>query len=262
MIRLVLIGVLVSQAAFGGQSCEARPATPVEVAAAADAAYRIFDSLERSGDSVALVARSGTNLEEYGLRYSHAALVVRDHPAGPWTVVHMLNHCGSGESSLFDQGLVNFFLDDLYRLDAVVLHLAEPMQRQLLTVLDQGAASALHQPRYNMVAHPFSATYQNSNQWLLELIALAMREEALAGSSTATRALAWDVLRETRFEPDRIRIGRLKRFAGALTQANLSFLHHPLRSRIAGRYELVTVRAIARYLDRQDLVTARVEFSG
>ncbi len=35
---------------------------------------------------------------------------------------------------------------------------------------------ALHETRYNVVAYPFATDYQNSNQWVLEVLAAAMAQ--------------------------------------------------------------------------------------
>lgn len=257
---LTVLGLVFASATLAGQSCKVRKPTPAEIAAASDTAYQILDSLEQSSARVAVIARAGTDLDKYGLKYSHAALVVRDHPAGLWTVVHMLNHCGTGDSGLFDQGLINFFVDDLYQLDAMVLHLTEEAQDEILDALESGLGSKIHEARYNMVAHPFSDRYQNSNQWLLELIA-ASAVASIAPSGEADRGFAQQVLRTTGYVADQIRVGRIKRIVGGLTQANVSFLHHPLGARIAGRYSVVTVRSIERYLDHHGLIVGRIEFS-
>src|SRR5262249_1818233 len=134
-------------------------------------ALKVRDSLDAQGARAAVIARVGRDLSEYGLRYSHLGLALRDDTRGRWIVLHELNHCGRADSGLYEQGLGSFFLDDLYRYEALVLVPSAELQERIASAVAQGAALRMHEPRYSLIAHPYSAKYQNSNQWLLELAA-------------------------------------------------------------------------------------------
>lgn len=110
-------------AANAGTTCTITTATPRAIAAAAATAREVAAALDARDRPVALVARVGTDLSKYGLRYSHVGFALRDHPDGRWTVVHELNACGTARSALYAQGLVNFFLDDLVSQDAKIVWL-------------------------------------------------------------------------------------------------------------------------------------------
>lgn len=90
---------------------------PHKVADAARTALLAAQQLDEVDAPVALIARVGTDLSKQGTVYSHAGFAVRDHAEGRWTVVHLLNECGSDRSGLYAQGLVNFFADDLVNED-------------------------------------------------------------------------------------------------------------------------------------------------
>ncbi|HPW33823.1 MAG TPA: DUF2145 domain-containing protein, partial [Arenimonas sp.] len=112
MKRLIfLIALLFLQPAHAGTQCSEKIASPTSLLTASKSAQRIMQQLEKNPAPVALLARHGTNLDKYGLHYSHVGFVVRDHPDGAWTVVHLLNQCGSARSDIYAQGLVNFFMD-------------------------------------------------------------------------------------------------------------------------------------------------------
>ena len=253
---LALLLALGAGPADAGQACREEPATARRIATAASAAIQVYRALEESEAEIAFVARAGQDLSGYGLHYSHAALAVRDHPAGPWTVVHLLNECGRGDSGLYAEGLVNFFIPGDH---AALLVVPDPAtQKALLEALGRRWEITLHEPRYNVVAHPYSVRDQNSNQWLLELLALSL--DARPGSSIRpTRTRAQAALARTHFQPDRIRIPRSQRIFGGLFQANLNFRSQPLSNRLASRYDVISVRSLVRYLEARGGVMLRRE---
>ncbi len=238
--------------ALAGTACEAYRPDVTAYLGATQLALRSLAVLEDSGADLALVGRVGADLSRHGLKYSHMGIVFRRHPKGRWLFVHLLNQCGGDRSGLYDEGLLNFFMDDPHRLEAVIMIPSPSLQRKLARTLAKGAGHALHQPRYSMLAYPFSTTYQNSNQWVLELIAAAQ-------SGGADRGLIQAHLRATGYQPDRVRLSALERLGAALTRANISFTDHPLSERLNGEYSVVTVSSVLRYLDKIDAPTARHE---
>ncbi|HEX6362266.1 MAG TPA: DUF2145 domain-containing protein [Albitalea sp.] len=239
---------LASIPVHAGTSCEQRDIGPAEVHKAMRMAYKTREFLERARPQVALVGRVGSNLEEHGLRYTHAGAILRDHPAGPWLFVHELNVCATDRSALFDEGLVNFYLDDLFAFEAVVIVPSPALQSRLLQVLGSPTANALHRPDYSMIANPFSVRYQNSNQWLLEVIAAALEPEG----RVRDRVQAQEALARRGFQPDEIRVKPLQRLGAAFTRANVHFDDHDELESRSGRYRVVTVRSIVRFLERVD----------
>ena len=239
-----------------GANCEAQPVAPAKVAAAAETAMRTVQALDEVDAPVALVARVGTDLSRQGLVYSHVGFVVRDHPEGRWTVVHLLNACGTDRSSLYAQGLVNFFADDLVNQDARIVWLQPQVARRLASHLAALPRDALHESRYSIIARPGSRQYQNSTAWVLETLAAA-----LPGTDVLhDRGSAYAYARQDGFRPDHIRIAYSKRLLGGLFSANASFTDHPVATRISGDYPVVTVRSILRYLEQRDYATQQREW--
>lgn len=216
------------------------------VAAAAATAMRVVAELNRIDAPVALVARVGTDLSKQGLVYSHVGFALRDHPDGRWSVLHLLNECGTDRSSLHAQGLVNFFADDLVNQDARIVWLQPALAQRLSDHLIQLPRNALHQPAYNLIARPGSADYQNSTAWVLETLAAAMPVTDLAN-----RRAAYAYARSHGFQPDTIHIAYSKRLLGGLFSTNTIFTDYSIGTRLSGEYPVVTVRSILRYLQEQ-----------
>lgn len=227
-----------------GTDCTQRQVSPRMLAQAADSALRVAEVLDREDRPVALLARVGTDLSKHGLVYSHAGFVVRDHTDGRWRVVHLLNACGSERSGIHVDGLLNFFADDLLRQDARVLWFDPAFEARLLPWLDDSGAVRMHQPRYNLIARPGSEDSQNSTAWVAEILGAAL------ASPVRDRAAAYRAIAADGFRPDTIHVPYGKRLLGGLFSANTDFTDHPLRTRLAGDYPVVTVRAILRYLQQ------------
>lgn len=251
---LAAVLLLPTGAVLAGRACDRAPPSPQSLAVAADTALRVHDALEAAAQPVALVARAGTDLSRHGLVYSHVGFAVRDHPHGRWTVVHLLNRCGSDRSDLYAEGLLNFYADDLVRQDARIVQLRPEVATALAARLGDGSAAALHEPRYNLIARPGSRSYQNSTAWVLELLASL----PLRGPVDRTRAQA--MASAEGFEGDLVHIPYGQRVLGGLFSANTVFTDHPLAVRLSGDYRVVTVRSIVDWLARNDRLLAQAEW--
>lgn len=242
--------------ASAGTACSTRALTPVEMSRAADAALVAREALEQADAPLALISRVGSDVSDYGLKYSHIALVVRDHHAGRWTVVHLLNRCGTDRSGLYDEGLVNFFADDLVNMDMRLTWLRPALTDRLIRNLHDRALLLVHEAHYNVIARYDSDDYQNSTGWILDVLMAAQLDGAV------DRGRAQSLAHAQGFEPDVLRIAYAKRLAGGLFAANASFTDHPVSARLSGRYPVVTVRAILRHLERQGQIRAEREWRG
>jgi hypothetical protein len=245
MKRLLLILLMAcSLNAQAGRVCEEKKATNASTfIAAMNLAEKTRSALDASKAQVALVARVGQDLSKYGLRYSHMAYVWRDHPRGRWIVIHELNQCGTARSALFEQGLANFFLDDLFAYEADILIPSPQSQARIVAMLASDTPLRLHRARYNMLAYAFSTEYQNSNQWVLETYAASASELAAGDRS---RAQAW--LQLAGYRPLPIHVSAGARLGARLFSANISFDDHPFGRRAAGQIDTVTVESVTRFI--------------
>ncbi len=245
---LAALALAAPLSAHAGQACENKPLAPHEIVLQMDLAQRTVAALDASGARVALVSRAGQDLSKYRLRYSHMGIAVRDHPAGRWTVVHELNDCGTAVSGLYNEGMGNFFLTDLYRAEAQLVIPSPEAQEQLAKLAATRTPLRLHEPRYNMLAYVYSTQYQNSNQWVLEVLAAALAPPGQV--ETRTEAQAW--MRSRGFQPPTIEVPAAVRLGARMFRANVAFDDHPFERRMAGQIDTVSTDAVLRLLRMVD----------
>jgi hypothetical protein len=255
-VAVVAAAAMVAVPAHAGRSCDERKpvsAQTVErgMALAAQTAQALDAENERSGATVVLVGRAGQDLSKYGLRYSHLGWAYKT-PEGPWRVAHKLNECGTAVGHVYRQGLGEFFLDDLWRYDAVLAVPSPAVQAQLWPVLsDNTRVKMLHAPSYSMVSYAWGTKYQQSNQWALETLAYAMEPSTVR---TREQAQAW--LRFKGYEPTALKLGPLTRLGGRVGSANIAFDDHPNEKRFHDRIETVTVDSVLAWMQRSQLAAA------
>ncbi|MEO3689934.1 DUF2145 domain-containing protein [Roseateles paludis] len=282
MRRLLTAALLaVSLAAHAGQTCEDQPLTTRQVELGLTLAQQTAEQLDASGAQVVLLARAGQDLSAYRLQWSHFGIAYRvppgpgcaqpapqggqatrerpfvclsDEATGAWRVLHKLNDCGTADAAIYRQGLGDFFLDRPHRYEAAYVVPEPALQQQLLAALAQPTtAVALHEPHYSMVAYAWGQTYQQSNQWALETLALAAAPQPVPDRRAAQ---AW--LRAQGYHPTDLRINTAKRLGARLTRANIAFDDHPTARRFAGHIETVTVDSVFDWLTRSGRASAPV----
>jgi hypothetical protein len=244
---------LASTSAHAGRACHNQPPTVQTITQGMALAQRTSEALDaehaRSGARVVVLGRAGQDLSAYRLRYSHLGWAYKT-PEGPWRVLHKLNECGASTGALYRQGLGEFFLDDLWRFEAVWSVPVTALQAPLLALLtDPVRSTRLNTRAYSLVSYPWRTRYQQSNQWALETLASA----AEPGIASREQAQAW--LKFKGYQPSVLRIGALTRLRARAGSANVAFDDHPNEKRFANRIETVTVDSVLDWLARSGLAT-------
>lgn len=211
--------------------------------------------LDASGARVALLARSGLDLERFGQRYSHAGISLQASPSAPWSVRQLYFACDEGRPRLYDQGLAAFLLGmQSPSLGFISVLLLPPPAEAAVerAALDRPLALHLLAADYSANAYPFSPRYQNCNQWVAELLAVAW------GGGTPSRASAQDWLRAQGYEPTV--------FEGAPLLFWLShfvpWVHrdgHPEEDLQAGRYRVSMPASLEAFVLRREPGSRRLE---
>lgn len=256
---LLAAALCLAPAVRAGQACDQQAADPQAVAQGMALALATAHALDASGAQVVLLARAGQDLSAYHLNYSHLGFAYRETGGGRpvWRVLHKLNHCGTASSALYRQGLGEFFLDRPHRYEAAFAVLSPALQARLLPLLqDNARVAVVNEPRYSMVAYAWGQTYQQSNQWAVETLAVAA-EPAIADR---LRAQAW--LRLQGYAPTALTLRPLQRLGARATAANVAFDDHPNAQRFADRIETVTVDSVFAWLERSGLGQAPVAVRG
>jgi hypothetical protein len=242
---------------IAGTSCNNSLKSPQIYEQASRHAVALNKKLNALHVKVALISRVGSDLSKYNMHYSHTGFAIKDYPGrkGQWTVIHLLNSCGTSKSSIHAQGLMNFFMDDLYNMDYQITVLAPTLQDQLYKNLKTPLVNKMHNDHYNMLAYPFSTRYQNSNQWVLEFL-----EAAQTGKNS--RQVIQKTLMAKGYQPSIIPVSGLSKLGASVFKANISFDDHPNKEKNTNHYSVVTVDSIVAYLNAQGKVTANKEQRG
>lgn len=240
-----LVAMLAAPAVHAGQTCEEGKPTTQQMVAGMELAARTAKQLDASGAKVVLLARAGQDLSKYGLRWSHLGLAYKDDTSNAWRIVHKLNACGTDRADLFRQGLGEFFNDRPFRYEAAFMPLTPELQARVLPLLrDNATLPRLHTPRYSMVAYAYGTRYQQSNQWALETLAMALEP----ANNSRSRAQAW--IRDQGYRPSVLHIDTFTRLGARITRANIEFDDHPTGDRFAGRIATVTVDSVFDWVNR------------
>ncbi len=167
----------------------------------------IKEELDASGETVALIARSGLDLSRFGLRYSHSGISLKASDNAPWSVRQLYYACDEGRPRLYDQGLSGFLFgtdDPNVGYVSIVFPTGTEAAELEGAALDTARALRLLAATYSANAYPFSLRYQNCNQWTVELLATAWGALNDA-QDLRERAQRW--LAEQRYEPPAIDVG-------------------------------------------------------
>ncbi len=268
-----------STPAMAGRTCAPERAPQLDtVVRGLELAERTLKALDASGAKVVVLARAGQDLSQYHLHYSHLGFAYRvqtppsevkgaavargedkakgeseatgqgDATGHVWRVLHKLNQCGSAQASVYRQGLGEFFLDDLWRYEAAwVVPTPEVQERLLALIQDPAKSVRMHHRPYSVVSYAWGRRYQQSNQWAIETLAMAMEP----GVATREQAQGW--LQFKGYRPTPLRIGALTRLGARIGTANVAFDDHPDNKRFSDRIETVTVDSVFAWLPRAGL---------
>jgi hypothetical protein len=205
---LLLLGLFCAMPLLAGNSllfCARSPALSAEqkdhVLVFTDTVKQL---LQESGSEVALISRSGLDLDRLNIRYSHAGISLRNSKNTPWSVRQLYYACDDAKAKIFDQGLSGFLLDqDPAHPGFISLVFFPQAEAASLAqeALDNHAALRVLGADYSANAYAYSTRYQNCNQWVVEMLAQAWghlppREDA--------RATAQDWLRQQQYQPSDI----------------------------------------------------------
>ena len=223
-------------------------------------------ALEDAGAPVALIARSGLDLDRIGHRYSHAGLVTPEPGAGglaSWRVRQLYYACDEGRARLFDQGVAGFVagLDDPASGRIALVVPAAPLDEALArSARDTALGLALLGPSYSANAHAHATRHQNCNQWVAELTAAAapVPEGADAPAPVADRAAAQRRLTELGYAPSVVEVPAPLRWLAPLSPW-LRHDDHPEEDLRAGRYRVSMPASLEAWVRQLAPASRRIE---
>jgi hypothetical protein len=228
-----------------------------------DVAFRfgavIKSTLDATGAALAIVARSGLDLDRFGMRYSHSGISLRDSANGPWSVRQLYFDCDERRPRLFDEGITGFVVgsrDPGVRYFSVVLVPGADVALER-AARDNAVALRLVGATYSANAYAYGLRYQNCNQWVAEMLGVAWgRLDARDG----LRADAQDWLRREGYEPTRFEVGDpLLMWLGGV----LPWLHrddHPPEDLAQWRFRVSMPQSIEAFARARVPGARRIEF--
>ncbi|MBC7917347.1 MAG: DUF2145 domain-containing protein [Rhodoferax sp.] len=173
----------------------------------------VKQTLDGSGQTLALVSRSGLALQRLGQRYSHAGVSLKASPNTPWSVRQLYYACDAQRPKIFDQGMSGFVLgaeDPAEGYLSIVLLPPEGAAALERAALDERQALQLLSANYSANAYAFSQRYQNCNQWVAELLAAAwstFTPETSPDTEPTSRSRAQRWLQAEGYLPTVLRVG-------------------------------------------------------
>ena len=204
-----------------------------------------------------LISRSGLDLSQFNIRYSHAAVAWRGL-GGSWTVRQLYYACDESRPRIYDQGLAGFVVgtDNPARGYISIVTLppaaAAPLKQ---AALDERRVLSLLASHYSASAYAYGLRYQNCNQWLVELLAAAWGDLP-QGDMLRGRAQRW--LAEAHYAPEPVRVTHWQMFAGNF----IPLLHvddHPADDRYALALKISLPASIENFVHQRLPDSQRVE---
>ena len=219
----------------------------------------VRETLDSSGRGVAIVSRTGVDLERIGVRFSHSGVTIRSGDGVRWTVRQLYYACDEGRPRLYDQGITGF----LFNTDdatsghvSIVFPASEDAARLQEVALDRPRALRLLAARYSANAYPFSVLYQNCNQWVAELLATAWGELP-DGPDLRQRAQTW--LTANGYSPPTLELGSHWLKAAAALSPMVHLDDHPESVRNGLRLQVSLPESIEGFVRSQPGDVRRVE---
>ncbi|CAB5514637.1 DUF2145 domain-containing protein [Achromobacter xylosoxidans] len=242
------LAITLSAPAFAASTvCAPADPTPQSILATTTAAAGALEVLAGIPEPVALIARVGQDLTSYGVNFSHMAFAVRRQDG--WYVVHKLNECNTSKAGIYEQTLFEFFEDSDVTKPGAIWRLDAKVAKALEAALAGEHLLDYHEPSYSMVQYPFSTKHQNSNGWVLEMLASVLG----ASGAEPKRATAQAWLQAAGYLPQTVEVGFFKRLGARMTQESIFFDDHPGERRWAGQIDTITVDSVMQFLRAQPL---------
>ncbi len=165
----------------------------------------VRDELAATNSSAALISRSGLDLSRFQIRYSHTAIAWRDENE-TWTARQLYYACDEERPRIYDQGVAGFAMGidnpSLGYISIVKLP-SDSAQTLRATSLDTARALRLLAASYSANAYAYGLSYQNCNQWVMEILAAAWGGLP-DGEDLRARAQRW--LRQAGYAPEPVLI--------------------------------------------------------
>ena len=248
LLLLILIGWSVNGSAqsFRGNSEAQRPGAP-PAEHIASFAKKVERTLANEGARVAILARMGRPLAEMpeGMRFTHVAFAVysnistADGQVLPgYAIFNLYQKNDQPDVSELVQDYPMDFFSGVAQLEAGIIIPSPELQARLLQIIGTPAYASLHEPRYSLIANPYTVGRQNCTEFVLDVINAAIYQ------TTDIRQIKKST--EAYFTAQPVNVNPFKLLLGSMFMAEVSTADHPDKPVTA------TFERIAQYLQIYD----------
>jgi hypothetical protein len=198
---------------------------------------KVEKSLAQKGARVAVIARVGRPRDQLppGFGYTHVAFAVysqittKDNRQIPGYAMRNLYQRDKepAVSDLIQDFPVDFF-SGVQVLEAGIIIPSPELQKRLLEVIASPTYKELHNPRYSLIANPFTVEYQNCTEHTLDVIFAAIYQ------TNDIRKIKKN--EEVYFEAQPVNVGPLRLLFGSIFSAEVATSDHP-RAPVTATFE-------------------------
>ncbi|MES2027253.1 MAG: DUF2145 domain-containing protein [Pseudomonadota bacterium] len=218
----------------------------------------VRDELAATNSDAALISRSGLDLSRFHIRYSHTAIAWRDEDA-TWTARQLYYACDEERPRIYDQGVAGFAMgidNPALGYISIVKLPPDPAQMLKVTSLDKARALRLLAASYSANAYAYGLSYQNCNQWVMEILAAAWGDLA-DGDDLRERAQLW--LRQAGYAPEPVAVNsHWLMFASSFVPL-LHLDDHPEDDRYAMKLKISLPATVETFVQEKFPASERVE---
>jgi hypothetical protein len=253
-LALAAVVGLAAPAAMAQDSSMRSVAAHFTAPEAAAFSKQIERDLAARGARVAMVFRTGRPRSDLpdGIAYTHGAfwiyrtITTADGQTLSGYAVYNL-YAGDGQAWPKNRSrLVQDYPFDFARgsqVDDVAVIIPSPeMQRRILAVIDSPTYEALHNPVYSLVANPWTAKYQNCNNFMLDVVGAA------AWETTDPARITADL--KAHYQPTIVKAGPLMRLFGPIADSRLKTDDQ------SGPIRTATYESMSAFMDKNGLLQA------
>lgn len=211
---------------------------------------QVEHALAQSGARVAIVARMGRPVSELpeGMHYTHVAFAVYSQIATAdgrqvpgYALYNLYQEDDHPDRSTLVQDYPVDFFSGVAELEAGLIVPSPALQQRLLQVITSPTYAALHEPRYSLIANPYTLGRQNCTEFVLDVLQAAIYQTGdLRVIKANTRAY---------FHAQPVNVNPLKLMLGAMFMAEISTVDQE------GAPVTATFERIADYLRQADPAT-------
>ncbi len=225
-------------------------------------AEQVRRELNAAGTDAAIISRTGIDLQRLGIRFTHSGIAVKpDNPTGDtsWTIRQLYYACDEARPRLYDQGIGGFlFGSDNPGIRHVSIVLPSPVNNKALqqSARTNPLALRLLGARYSANAYPYSTAYQNCNQWVIEMLAVAWGR---LSQSVNLRADAQGWLRWRQYRPRPIELGSHWLKFAVMMSPMVRLDDHPEPQRDGLSFAVSLPRTIETFVREHDARSKRIE---